>query len=86
MADALEIRILLVEDSPSDARLLRQSLKEVQGVLFSVTWVERLADAIAKLGEQAFDVGLIDLTLPDSSGVSTYQKILEAAPCFPLSF
>lgn len=84
MADALEIRILLVEDSPSDARLLQQSLKEVQGVLFSVTWVERLADAIAKLGEQPFDVGLIDLTLPDSSGVSTYQKILEAAPSLPV--
>ncbi|HMD67454.1 MAG TPA: PAS domain S-box protein [Chitinivibrionales bacterium] len=84
MAQALEIRILLVEDSPSDARLLQQSLKEVQGVLFTVTWAERLADAVKKLGEQTFDVGLIDLTLPDSSGVSTYQKILEAAPSLPV--
>jgi PAS domain S-box-containing protein len=84
MAQALDIRILLVEDSPSDARLLQQSLKEVQGTLFTITWVERLADAIAKLGEQAFDVGLLDLTLPDSSGKTTYQRIQEAAPLLPV--
>jgi len=75
-----EIRILLVEDSPSDALLLQQSLKEIQGTLFVVSWVEHLADAIKALGEKTFDVGLLDLTLPDSAGSATYQKIQDAAP------
>jgi PAS domain S-box-containing protein len=75
-----EIRILLVEDSPSDARLLQLGLKEVKDVLFAVTWVDRLAEAVAILGEQTFDVGLLDLTLPDSAGSATYQKIQNAAP------
>jgi PAS domain S-box-containing protein len=79
-----EIKILLVEDSPSDARLLQQGLREVQGTLFTVTWVERLADANAKLGEQTFDIGLLDLTLPDSSGPATYTRILETSPGLPI--
>ena len=84
MAETPEVKILLVEDSPSDARLLQQGLKEVQGAIFTVTWVEHLADALLKLGEQTFDVGLLDLTLPDSSGNATYQRIQKAAPSLPL--
>jgi PAS domain S-box-containing protein len=84
MAETPEIKILLVEDSPTDARLLQQNLREVPGTLFTVTWVERLAEAITKLGEQTFDVGLLDLTLPDSSGPATYTRILEAFPGLPI--
>jgi signal transduction histidine kinase/DNA-binding response OmpR family regulator/putative methionine-R-sulfoxide reductase with GAF domain len=84
MADLPEIKILLVEDSPTDARLLQQGLKEVQGAPFAVTWVERLADAITKLGQQTFDVGLLDLTLPDSSGPATFTRVLEAFPGLPI--
>ena len=84
MAETPEVKILLVEDSPSDARLLQQSLQEVQGALFTVTWVECLADAITKLGEQTFDVGLLDLTLPDSSGPATFTKVLESFPGLPI--
>jgi PAS domain S-box-containing protein len=69
-----------VEDSPSDALLLQQSLKEIQGTLFVVSWVEHLADAIKALGEKTFDVGLLDLNLPDSSGTATYRRIQEAVP------
>lgn len=84
MAETPEVKILLVEDSPSDARLLQQGLMEVPGALFTVTWVERLTDAIKKLGEQTFDVGLLDLTLPDSSGPATFMRILEAFPGLPI--
>jgi PAS domain S-box-containing protein len=84
MAETPEVKILLVEDSPSDARLLQQSLRAVQGTHFSVTWVERLGDAMAKLGESAFDIGLLDLTLPDSSGAATFTRLLEAFPSLPI--
>jgi len=43
MSDIQTIKILLLEDSPTDARLLMQSLKEINDPLFEITWVETLA-------------------------------------------
>ena len=78
------IKVLLVEDSPTDARLLLHELKEIQGYDFKVTWVERVGDAIANLSKESFDVGLLDLSLPDSSGIATFTRIQEAAPALPV--
>ena len=84
MAAEPSLRILLVEDSPSDARLLQNDLMEVMDDGFDVTWVERLDEAIAKLQEKRFAVGLLDLTLPDSTGIATFTRIHEAAPELPI--
>ena len=73
-------RVLLVEDSPSDADLLQQTLQPVGAGRFEFTWVERLDDALARLGQASFDVLLLDLSLPDSSGPETYRRALHAAP------
>jgi PAS domain S-box-containing protein len=78
------VRILLVEDSPSDARLLQQDLSQIMGDAFDVTWVDRLDDAIAKLNDRPFDVGLLDLTLPDSMGAATIDRVHKAAPGLPI--
>jgi PAS domain S-box-containing protein len=73
-------RVLLVEDSPSDADLLQQTLQQAGAGRFEVTWVERLDDGLARLGEASFDVLLLDLSLPDSSGPETFRRALHAAP------
>jgi PAS domain S-box-containing protein len=73
-------RVLLVEDSPSDADLLQQTLQQVGAGRFEFTWVECLADAIERLGQASFDVLLLDLSLPDSSGPETFRRALQAAP------
>jgi PAS domain S-box-containing protein len=78
------IKVLLVEDSPTDARLLLHELKGMQGALFEVTWVELLSDALAKIHNTSFDVALLDLTLPDSSGMATFTRILESSPLLPV--
>jgi len=78
------IRILLVEDSPTDADLLRQTLSQASAGRFEFTWVERLEDALARLIEQSFDVLLLDLSLPDSSGPETYRRAHNAAPRLPI--
>ena len=78
------IKILLVEDSPSDADLLRQSLGQAALGRFDVTWVERLGDAIKRLSEEVFDILLLDLSLPDSSGPETFRRAREAAPRLPI--
>jgi PAS domain S-box-containing protein len=78
------IHILLVEDSPSDADLLRQTLSQAGAGRFEFTWVERLEDALARLVEPSFDVLLLDLSLPDSSGPDTFRRARKAAPRLPI--
>jgi PAS domain S-box-containing protein len=78
------IRILLVEDNPGDARLVEILLSEVAAPRFGFTHVERLDEALQRLGEQEFDVILLDLSLPDSGGLETVSRTREAAPRTPL--
>ncbi|MEO8425834.1 MAG: PAS domain-containing protein [Verrucomicrobiota bacterium] len=83
MADRT-IRVLLVEDSPTDALIVREELTHVAGVRFVVTQVERLAEALKRLKEQPFDVVLLDLKLPDSEGLETFARLSEAASSIPV--
>lgn len=78
------IRILIVEDNPGDARLIQEFLKDAKAVQFDTVHVERLADAIGKLDDEHFDVPLLDLRLPDSQGIGTFDRIHEKAPRIPV--
>ena len=60
-----------MEDNPTDVLLLREALAEAASVEFVLTQAERLADGLARLREAPFDVVLLDLGLPDSSGADT---------------
>ena len=73
--DNAPIRILLVEDNAGDSRLLREILREIPTAKFQLTQAERLAEALARLAAESFDLVLTDLTLPDSQGLETFQKI-----------
>ena len=75
-----EIKVLLVEDSPSDAKLIKHELAEDQGYRFEVIWVCRVDEAVAELTRQQFDVVLLDLTLPDSDGLATFTRIHAICP------
>ncbi|HEX5362942.1 MAG TPA: diguanylate cyclase [Gallionella sp.] len=79
-----DCRILLVEDDESDAHLLRQSLLRAASFSFDIVWVKSLADARRQLSEHAHDVVLLDLTLPDSSGLDTVHAGRLAAGALPL--
>ncbi len=79
-----KIHILLVEDSPSDADLLQHSLHSAGLGEFEFVWVECLGDAIERASKQAFDVVLLDLSLPDSSGPDTFRRLQKAAPGLPV--
>jgi len=70
------LRILLVEDSPIEAHLIRSIL---QSTSFRVTSVDRLSDAVAVLRSSDIDVILLDLNLPDSQGSDTLDAVLEHA-------
>jgi putative two-component system response regulator len=79
---AAPIRLLLVEDNPGDARLLRELLGEVGG--FHVVHADTLKGALARVAESPFDAVLLDLTLPDSSGLKTVDAMRAAGPELPL--
>jgi signal transduction histidine kinase/CheY-like chemotaxis protein len=65
----LPIKVLLVEDNPGDARLLREALAEMTRTRFDLTHVDRLGEAIRRLEEERFDIILLDLSLPDAQGL-----------------
>jgi signal transduction histidine kinase len=78
------IKVLLVEDNPGDARLLREFLREPQGSAFELVHVDRLSDALNVLGEEPFAVVLLDLSLPDAHGLDTISRLRGHAPHVPI--
>jgi two-component system CheB/CheR fusion protein len=78
------IEVLLVEDNAADARLLVESLKDAGPSAFRVTSVSRLSAAQAQLARSHPDVILLDLSLPDSSGLATVERMKAAAPGVPI--
>ncbi len=78
------INILLFEDNPGDARLIREYLMENQETKFSVIRVENLKAGIEELNRALPDVILLDLGLPDSQGLGTLEKILAISPNIPV--
>lgn len=75
--------VLLVEDNPGDAELVRVRLEEGQSA-GEVDCVTRLSEGLAHLGRKKPSVVLLDLNLPDSQGADTFRKIVETAPGVPV--
>jgi len=71
------IKILLIEDCHADCCLMEGMLKDSDAVRFELETVSRLSTGLARLAGGKFDVVLLDLGLPDSSGMDTLKKILE---------
>jgi signal transduction histidine kinase len=85
-SQALEIiRVLLIEDNPGDARLIREILARARGAQFELERVERLSTALERLNTGGVDAILLDLTLPDSSGLDTFFKVQARAPHVPIT-
>jgi diguanylate cyclase (GGDEF)-like protein len=84
MTQHAPVKVLLVEDNPGDARLVEILLSEEDSSGFEVIHVERLSEALERPDRSAFDVILLDLTLPDSSGLETVDQMRRAAPQTPV--
>lgn len=83
MSNVAPIPILLVEDNPGDARLVREMLSEGGGD-FALTTVHRLADGIEALRNEDYRVLLLDLSLPDSHGLETLHRLRGQASGVPV--
>ncbi|HEY9824108.1 MAG TPA: response regulator [Stenomitos sp.] len=91
------VRILLVEDSAAEARLLLEILRGSRLRRFSWAHVNRLAEAVRLLDAEfedaetgdvettpPFDLILLDLTLPDSYGLASLDVLQHKAPKLPI--
>ncbi|AFZ24497.1 signal transduction histidine kinase [Cylindrospermum stagnale PCC 7417] len=84
IAASYSLQILLIEDNLAEARLLQEYLKQAKSKNFSLVHVQRLRDAFNKLSQSTYDVILLDLTLPDSQGLSSLPLLICQAPSTPI--
>lgn len=78
------IRVLLIEDNQGDALLIRKMLKEVKTTRFKVKHAEKLNQGLEYLKKIDFDIILLDLALPDSRGIETFNLTNQQAPNLPI--
>ena len=69
-----QFNILMVEDNRGDVIIFKEILKS-SGIIFTLTNAPTLEESLELCRMREFDVILLDLGLPDSSGVETLKKI-----------
>ncbi|PIX37122.1 MAG: hypothetical protein COZ57_35990, partial [Armatimonadetes bacterium CG_4_8_14_3_um_filter_66_20] len=69
------MRVLLVEDNPTEAFVLRETLEAMAFARTEVTCAGRLDAALRHLEAGGFDLALLDLGLPDSQGMETLERL-----------
>jgi PAS domain S-box-containing protein len=78
------IRVLLVEDNPGDARLFTELVRDTGAGQWNLVQVDRLSTALDRLSHEAFDVVLLDLSLPDAEGIETLVRAHAHSPKTPI--
>lgn len=78
------LNVLIVEDSETDARILRRSLEQALPPSPTFERSVRLADAAERLRKTTFDAIVLDLGLPDSQGLDTLRFLRRLDPTTPM--
>ncbi len=77
------LRILLGEDNPGDAHLVKEYLR-LSSIEVEIVHQSRLAEVIKRLDAESFSIILLDLSLPDSFGLDTIERVCQTAPRIPV--
>lgn len=80
----IPVHILLVEDNPSDAKLVMRRLASASRVRCAVEHAEWLSTALMILKNRRVDLIFLDLSLPDSHGIDTVIAVRREAPNTPI--
>ncbi len=76
--------ILLIGNDPATANQVRAALAAVVDGSFDMKWARQLSDGLMELSQGGVDALLLNLSLPDSQGIETFDKLLVAAPDIPI--
>jgi diguanylate cyclase (GGDEF)-like protein/PAS domain S-box-containing protein len=77
-------RVLLVEDNHGEARLLRELFRDERAPITELTHVETMGEAEKHLTDREVDIVLLDLGLPDATGLTAVRRTQAVAPRVPL--
>ncbi len=78
------LQVLHIEDNPFDAKAVRHLLEQAEHLSFCVDQVGTLSDALRRLTDRKVDLILLDLMLPDGSGLDHLDVIRHLAPDTPI--
>src|SRR5438045_7472594 len=76
--------VLLIEDNPGDARLIREMIAEDPRAPFTMHFADHLASGLERLSAGETALVILDLSLPDSHGLETFTKVYTHAPAVPI--
>lgn len=76
--------VLLVEDNPGDVRLVNELLGDAPQETYEIVHVPLMSSAVNTLRTRAVDVVVLDLRLPDCSGVATVKAVRDVASEVPI--
>ncbi|MGE5683269.1 MAG: PAS domain S-box protein [Bacillota bacterium] len=82
--DKEKINILIIEDNPGDVELISYMLAEDNDIAFNVNHCSKLSEGIENLKKVKPDIVLLDLGLPDSVGLNTFEKLHSEASHVPV--
>ncbi len=82
--DEKTLTVLLISDDVADARLIRKALAESTENEWHLEHVRRLSDGVNRLSKEGIGAVLLDLFLPDSQGINTFEALFEAALLVPI--
>ncbi len=74
------LKVLLIEDNPGDAFLMKFYLGESTAPVFETLHAETIKQAYELLEQNSFDIVLQDLNLPDSHGIDSIKNLLAKFP------
>jgi two-component system, cell cycle sensor histidine kinase and response regulator CckA len=77
-------RVLLIEDNPGDALLLREHMRDAQDVLVDLSHADTLREGLERAQNDSFDILMLDLSLPDEEGLDTVVRAHALVPKVPI--
>jgi signal transduction histidine kinase len=78
------VNVLLIEDNEDHVQFLRQLLATSELTTFELHTASSVALGVERLRDGGIQLILLDLSLPDSDGLETFIRVIEAAPDLPL--
>ncbi|HEX4957179.1 MAG TPA: response regulator, partial [Lacibacter sp.] len=78
------VKVLVIEDNPGDQFLLAEQLRTVITERDLIYMTDSLSGATELLNQVVPDIILLDLSLPDSTGIETFEHINQLCPVTPI--